>query len=43
MDQYFEQFGYSLQSETLAPQLWKKYRYLQSEDFLYDLPDQLDG
>jgi RIO kinase 1 len=42
MDQYFKPFGFSLESERLAPLLWNKYRYLQSEDYLYDLPDQLD-
>lgn len=43
MDQYFQPFGFSLESERVAPLLWNKYRYMQSEDFLYDLPDQLDG
>ncbi len=43
MDQYFKPFGFTMESERIAPLLWNKYRYLQSEDFLYDLPDQLDG
>ncbi len=42
MDQYFQQYGFSLQSKQIAPLLWNKYRYLKSEDYLYDLPDQLE-
>jgi RIO kinase 1 len=42
MNEYFQLFGYRMMAENTAESMWQKYKYMQAEDFLYDLPDQFD-
>jgi RIO kinase 1 len=42
MDEYFNLYGFSMAGEEQADKLWKKFRFKQAEDFIYDLPDQLE-